>query len=154
MSRFLAAFLLLSNYAFSQQTPASTGTIPTPEVELGYETYGGTAATPIIVANGGPGLSHIYMLQNDVWTRLSHNRQIVFYDQRGTGKSERVKPDASWDMDAQVADMEAVRAKFGFQKFDLVGDSYGGLLALAYASAHPEHVERLVLSDSAAPAWK
>ena len=57
-------------------------------------------------------------------------------------------------MDAQVADMEAVRAKFGFQKFDLVGDSYGGLLAMAYAAAHPEHVEKLILSDSAAPAWK
>ena len=50
--------------------------------------------------------------------------------------------------------MEAVRAKFGFQKFDLVGDSYGGLLAMAYAAAHPEHIEKLILSDSAAPAWK
>jgi proline iminopeptidase len=57
-------------------------------------------------------------------------------------------------MDAQVADMEAVRAKFGFQKFNLVGDSYGGLLAMAYAAAHPEHIEKLILSDSAAPAWK
>ena len=94
------------------------------------------------------------MLQNDVWTRLSHNRQIVFYDQRGTGKSKNVKPDASWGMDAQVADMEAVRAKFGFQKFNLVGDSYGGLLAMAYAAAHPEHIDKLILSDSAAPAWK
>ncbi len=113
-----------------------------------------STATPVIVANGGPGLSHIYMLQNDVWTRLAMHRQIVFYDQRGTGKSKQVKPDASWGMDAQVADMEAVRARLGFAKFDLVGDSYGGLLAMAYAAAHPEHVEKLVLSDSAAPAWK
>jgi proline iminopeptidase len=57
-------------------------------------------------------------------------------------------------MDAQVADLEAVRAKFGFSKFDLVGDSYGGLLAMAYAAAHPEHIDKLILSDSAAPAWK
>jgi proline iminopeptidase len=94
------------------------------------------------------------MLQNDVWTRVAHHRQIVFYDQRGTGKSKDVKPDASWGMDAQVGDMEAVREKFGFNKFDLVGDSYGGLLAMAYAAAHPEHIEKLILSDSAAPAWK
>jgi proline iminopeptidase len=155
MPRFLAAFLLLSSYALSQQTPASTGAIPTPEVELGYETYGAASATtPVIVANGGPGLSHIYMLQNDVWSRLARHRQIVFYDQRGTGRSKQVKPDAPFGMDAQVADMEAVRAKFGFQKFDLVGDSYGGLLAMAYAAAHPEHIEKLILSDSAAPAWK
>jgi proline iminopeptidase len=155
MHRFLVALLLISGSALAQQTPASTGIIPTPEVDLAYETYGTAGpATPVIVANGGPGLSHIYMLQNDVWTRLSHNRQIVFYDQRGTGKSKNVKPDAAWGMDAQVADMEAVRAKFGFQKFDLVGDSYGGLLAMAYAAAHPEHIDKLILSDSAAPAWK
>src|SRR5271154_2921462 len=154
MHRLIAA-LFLSASALAQQTPASTGMIATPDVDLAYETYGTpSSATPVIVANGGPGLSHIYMLQNDVWTRLSHNRQIVFYDQRGTGKSKRVTPDARFGMDAQVADMEAVRARFGFQKFNLVGDSYGGLLAMAYAAAHPEHVEKLILSDSAAPAWK
>jgi proline iminopeptidase len=156
MHRTLAALLFLSASALAQQTPASTGIVATPDVDLTYETYGAPSAlTPVIVANGGPGLSHVYMLQNNVWTRrLAHNRQIVFYDQRGTGKSKRVKPDAPFGMDAQVADMEAVRAKFGFQKFDLVGDSYGGLLAMAYAAAHPERVEKLVLSDSAAPAWK
>jgi proline iminopeptidase len=156
MHRTLAALLLLVGPALAQSMPASTGTVSTPEVELAYETYGAAGtATPLIVANGGPGLSHIYMLQNDVWTRrLARNRQIVFYDQRGTGKSKQVKPDAAWGMDAQVADLEAVRAKFGFQKFALVGDSYGGLLAMAYAAAHPEHIDKLILSDSAAPAWK
>jgi proline iminopeptidase len=39
------------------------------------------------------------------------------------------------------------------EKFALVGDSYGGLLSMAYAAAHPEHVGKLVLSDSAAPSW-
>jgi proline iminopeptidase len=155
MQRLLATLLLLSGSALAQQTSTNTGIVTTPEVDLAYETYGAAGnATPVIVANGGPGLSHIYMLQNDVWTRLSHHRQIVFYDQRGTGKSKHVKPEASWGMDAQVADLEAVRTKFGFQKFDLVGDSYGGLLAMAYAAAHPEHIEKLILSDSAAPAWK
>jgi len=156
MHQIFTVLLLFAGTAFAQPTAASTGTVSTPEVELAYETYGvaGTT-TPVIVANGGPGLSHVYMLQNDVWTRrLAKNRQIVFYDQRGTGKSKQVKADAAWGMDAQVADLEAVRAKFGFSKFDLAGDSYGGLLAMAYAAAHPEHVEKLILSDSAAPAWK
>jgi proline iminopeptidase len=93
------------------------------------------------------------MLQNDVLTRLSHHRQIVFYDQRGTGKSKNVKPDASWGMGAQVADMEAVRAKLGFQKFDLVGDSYGGLLAMAYAAAHPKHIEKLLRREVQSPGF-
>ena len=155
MNRLLATLLLFSGSALAQQTPASTGIVATPGVDLAFEMFGAAgSATPVIVANGGPGLSHIYMLQNDTWPRIAHNRQVIFYDQRGTGKSKRVSADASFGMDAQVADMEAVRAKFGFQKFDLVGDSYGGLLAMAYAAAHPEHIEKLVLSDSAAPAWK
>jgi len=54
----------------------------------------------------------------------------------------------------KAADLEAVRAKFAFPKFDLVGDSFGGFLAMAYAAAHPEHVDKLILSDSAAPALK
>jgi proline iminopeptidase len=140
------------------QPPAThpkTGIVHTSNVDLAYEIYGASrTATPVIAVNGGPGLSHVYMLQNDVWKRLSRDRQVVFYDQRGTGKSTRVTPDASQAMDAQVADLEALRAQFGFQKIDLVGDSYGGLLAMAYAAAHPEHVEKLILSNSAPPAWK
>ena len=132
-----------------------TGLVETPDVDLAYELYGTpTPATPVIVANGGPGLSHIYMIQNDVWTRLAKTRQIVFYDQRGTGKSTRLTSGASQEMTAQIADLEAVRAKFDFQKFSLVGDSYGGFLAMAYAAAHPEHIEKLVLSDSASPDMK
>jgi proline iminopeptidase len=144
----LSFFLFLT---LSQQP----GVIKTPDADLAYELYGApTTSTPVIVANGGPGLSHIYMIQNDVWTRLSKTRQILFYDQRGTGKSTRLKPDASQEMTAQIADLEAVRAKFGFQKFALVGDSYGGFLAMAYAAAHPEHIEKLILSDSASPNMK
>jgi proline iminopeptidase len=151
----LAILLLLSISSLAQQTPASTGMITTPEVDIAFETFGASGTvTPVIVTNGGPGLSHVYMLQNDTWPRIAKQRQVIFYDQRGTGKSKRVSPDAPFGMDAQVADLEAVRAKFGFQKFDLAGDSYGGLLAMAYAAAHPEHIEKLILSDSAAPAWK
>jgi proline iminopeptidase len=138
---------------FAGRCAGENGVVHTPAVDLGYEVYG-NGAQPVIVANGGPGLSHIYMIQNDVWQRLAKGRRIVFYDQRGTGKSTRVSAGAPQTMDAQVADLEAIRTHFSFAKFSLVGDSYGGLLAMAYAVAHPEHVERLVLSDSAAPALK
>jgi len=132
-----------------------TGVIHCPDVDLGFEVYSQpTSETPVIAVNGGPGLSHKYMIQNDVWERLSERRQIVFYDQRGTGASKHVKPDALQTMDAQVGDLEAVRVHFGFQRVDLVGDSYGGFLAMAYASALPERVHKLILSDSPPPAFK
>jgi proline iminopeptidase len=148
------SLFLLSGLAFAQ-APVS-GIVHTPDVDLAYEVYGASrSATPVIVANGGPGFSHVYLLQNDVFTkRLAHHRQIVFYDQRGDGKSKLLHPDAPQDMNAQVADLDAIRAKLGYQKFDLIGHSWGGLLAIGYASAHPEHVAKLILIDSAAPAWK
>jgi proline iminopeptidase len=135
-----------------------SGHVPTPDVDLVYWILGQpSASTPVIAVNGGPGLSHIYMWQNDVWPRLAQyqqrDRQIVFYDQRGTGASALVRPDAPQTMEAQVADLDAVRDHLHFNTIDLVGDSYGGLLAMAYTAAHPERVRRLVLSDSAAPAW-
>ena len=56
-------------------------------------------------------------------------------------------------MDAQVADLEAIRLKLNLPAIDLVGDSYGGLICLAYVTAHPDHVRRLILSDTL-PSWK
>jgi len=138
-----------------QSGAPATGIVHTPDVDLAYEVYGNaTAGVPVFAINGGPGLSHKYMIQNDVWTRLAEKRQVVFYDQRGTGKSKHMQPGAPLTIEAAVFDMEAVRAHFGFAKIDLVGDSFGGFLAMAYASAHPERVHKLVLSDSAPPAMK
>ena len=155
MKHLIWLLFLLPSILVAQQAPPVTGIVRTPDVDLTYELYGARSlATPVFAVNGGPGLSHKYMVQNDVWTRLSQGRQIVFYDQRGTGKSQRMNPNASQGMEAQVADLEAVRAHLGFDKVDLVGDSYGGLLSMAYVVAHPEHVRKLVLSDAAPPAWK
>jgi len=156
LSGFLISMLSLFVQGVIAQTGAPvTGVIHTLDVDLGYEVYGQpTGETPVIAVNGGPGLSHKYMIQNDVWEKLARRRQIVFYDQRGTGASKHVKPGASQTMDAQVGDLDAVRAHFGFEKVDLVGDSYGGFLSMAYAAAHPEHVHKLILSDSPPPAFK
>jgi proline iminopeptidase len=151
--KFLAFLAFIPIAAFAQSTPA--GNVQTTEADLAYWVLGAPqTSTPVIAVNGGPGLSHIYMLQNDVWDRLSKGRQIIFYDQRGTGASKLLRPDASQTMAAQVADLDAVREHLHLSAIDLVGDSYGGMIAMAYTAAHPEHVDKLVLSDSAAPVWK
>jgi proline iminopeptidase len=156
MKRFVLSALLFFSATLPAQNVAHVkGVAHTEQVELGYETFGtlGTAL-PVIAVNGGPGLSHAYMMQNDVWERVAKNRLVVLYDQRGTGASKRLQPGASQSMDAQVADLEALRQTLGLAKIALVGDSYGGLVVMAYAAAHPEHVARLVLSDSPGPSWK
>lgn len=126
-----------------------TGHVHTPDVDLAYWVYGEphANATPVFAVNGGPGLSHIYMVQNDTWLRISAHRQVIFYDQRGDGVSHLSSPAASQSMDAQVGDLDAVRDHLHFDKIDLCGDSFGGLLVIAYAAAHPEHVHKLIISD-------
>ena len=150
-----SALFLLAATLSAQSLPHATGTIHTPEVNLGYETFGARgSALPVIAVNGGPGLSHAYMLMNDMWQQVARHRLVIFYDQRGTGASQHVAPGAPQTMNAQVADLEAVRAHFALKKFALLGDSYGGVIAMAYAAAHPEHVAKLILSDSAPPSFK
>ncbi len=115
---------------------------------LAYDRMGpGSRTVPLVVVNGGPGLTHAYMVQNDVWNRLSHVRSVVFYDQRGLGRSVLRRRDAPQTLEAQVSDLDAVRRALGAPRIDVLGDSFGGLIALAYTIAHPEHVRRLVVSD-------
>ena len=126
----------------------ATEFVQTPDVALAYDRLGPTnAAVPLIAVNGGPGLTHAYMVQNDVWDRLSRHRPVVFYDQRGVGRSVLRRPDAPQTLDAQIADLDAVRQAVGAKRIDVLGDSFGGLIALAYTLAHPDHVRRLVVSD-------
>ena len=159
MTSLLLTFFLFCASPQAQTVPHATGIAHTEQVDLAYETFGvkGTAL-PIIAVNGGPGLSHAYMMQNDLWERIGRNRFVVLYDQRGTGGSKRVQNGASQTgvsqtMDSQVADLDAVRQTLGLTKFALLGDSYGGLVVMAYAAAHPEHVAKLILSDSPGPSW-
>jgi proline iminopeptidase len=146
--------LLLGSTLPAQTVPHANGIAHTEQVDLAYETFGAKGtALPIIAVNGGPGLSHAYMMQNDLWQRVGKNRFVVLYDQRGTGGSKRMQSGAPQTMDAQVADLDAVRAALGLNKFALLGDSYGGLVVMAYAAAHPEHVAKLILSDSPGSSW-
>jgi len=152
----LASRILLCATLLPAQTVThAKGVAHTEQVDIAYETLGARGtALPVIAVNGGPGLTHAYMVQNDLWDRIARGRLVVFYDQRGTGGSKRLQPGASQSMDAQVADLEAVRQALKLDKVALVGDSYGGLLVMAYAASHPDHVAKLVLSDSPGPSLK
>jgi len=155
MPKFLLALAMLMPTVLCAQVAHRAGSVHTPEVDLGYETFGAAgAAIPIVAVNGGPGLSHAYMMQNDLWQRVAAHRLVILYDQRGTGASKHVQANAPQSMAAQVADLEAIRGALRLDRVAVLGDSYGGMIAMAYAAAHPEHVARLILSDSAAPSWK
>lgn len=80
------------------------------------------------------------------WIELGAHHQLVRFDQRGCGLSDRVVD--RFDLDAWVADLEAVVDFLGLDRFPLLGMSQGGPVAIAYAARHPERVSRLVLYGS------
>ena len=89
MRLLAASALLLCAATVPAQTAAhARGVAHTPQIDIAYQTLGrrGTAL-PLIAVNGGPGLTHAYMVQNDLWDRMARQRLVVFYDQRGTGAS-------------------------------------------------------------------
>ena len=122
-----------------------------PGGKLYYEIIGGGDATPLILVNGGPGFDHTYLHTSPVWDTLAKKRRIVFYDQRGNGRSAALKPGQSCTLADQIDDLEALRAHLGFDKMNVLGSSWGGYLAMAYSARHADHVAHLILVDSAAP---
>ena len=100
------------------------------------------ATDTLIAIHGGPGLSLEAMA---VFENLANpDRRVVSYDQRGAGRST-VPDDLDYSLDAHVADLEAVRDALGADTVQLVGQSWGGAIAAAYAATHPDRVSALVL---------
>lgn len=121
-------------------------------VPIWYEIRGGGTGVPLVVVNGGPGFDHAYLLAcTDAWDRLAARRRVVFYDQRGNGRSAALEEGEPCGLAEQIDDLEALRAHLGFERLDLLGHSWGGYLVMAYAARHPQRVAHLVIVDSAAP---
>ncbi len=132
--------------------PGITFTTPA-GARLWYEVRGSTAGRPLVMVNGGPGFDHTYVLCSDAWDTLARSRRVVFYDQRGNGRSGALAKGQSCTVADQVADLEALRVKLGANSIDLLGHSWGGYLVMAYAARHPERVAHLTIVDSASPKW-
>ena len=108
---------------------------------------------PVVVLHGGPGAHHDYLLPQ--YDRLARGRSLLFYDQRGGGRSP-VPRETPVGWREHVTDIEALRGHWGLDALTLLGYSWGGLLALLYALEHPGRVARLALV-AAAPvtaAWR
>lgn len=102
---------------------------------------------PVVVLHGGPGASHDYLLPS--FGRLADEFRLCFYDQRGGGRSPVDRPSAIGWRD-HVADLEALRIEWGLERLALAGYSWGGLLALLYATEYPDRVRALALVAPAA----
>jgi pimeloyl-ACP methyl ester carboxylesterase len=119
------------------------------QVVIRARVVGGYPGGPtLLLINGGPGFSHDYM--RSLEGLASRRLRVVDYDQRGVGDST-APAGATFSLDDDVADLEALRRALGVHSFYILGHSFGGLIADAYVAARPERVAALMLVSPAAP---
>ena len=142
--------------ATARSVPATDGAAagPTPgvrmldvdSIRLWYRVAGDpvAGAPPVIFLHGGPGQGseHFEVL---VGARYEGRLQMVYLDQRGSGRSGR-GPASAYTIDRMVGDIDSVRKSLGVQRVALVGHSFGAALALEYAARHPGQVAGVVFA--------
>lgn len=102
---------------------------------------------PIIVLHGGPDFDHGYLLPD--LDRLADAFRLIYYDQRGRGRSaDHVQPE-DVTLRSDVEDLDEVRKHFQLESAALLGHSWGAVLALEYALRYPTRVSHLILMNPA-----
>jgi proline iminopeptidase len=109
-----------------------------------YETIGN--GRPLMVLHGGPGLSHTYFLP--YLLPLAKHHRLIFLDERGSGRSQRLTDLSGYTLENMACDANAVRLALGVKTLDVMGHSFGGILAQEYAIKYPSAVRRLVLAST------
>ncbi|MBB6142747.1 proline iminopeptidase [Silvibacterium bohemicum] len=123
-----------------------TGKISRDGFDLYFRSAG--AGEPVLILSGGPGDDCDYMLP--VAAAVAKHQKAILVEQRGTGRSLPPHVDATtMNVALSLADYEALRMYLKADRWTVIGHSAGGLLAIRYAIAQPEHVSQLVLLDSA-----
>lgn len=109
-----------------------------------YKTFG--RGEPLVILHGGPGASHDYLLP--YLLPLARKNRLIFIDERGSGRSQKLENTSAYTVENMVEDVEAVRQVLELGKINLLGHSYGGVLAQAYALKYQENLSHLILCST------
>jgi proline iminopeptidase len=124
--------------------PMEEGYVDAHGVMIYYATFGG--GEPLVILHGGPGASHDYFLP--YLLPLARTNKLVFIDERGSGRSEQLQDVSLYTVEHMVEDVEAVRLALHLGRISVLGHSYGGVLAQAYALKYQDHLSHLVLAST------
>jgi len=133
-----------STAALPANYPMQEGFIDAHGVLIYYMEVGRGA--PLMIVHGGPGASHDYFLP--YLLPLARHNKLVFIDERGSGKSEKLEDPKGYTVENMVEDVEDVRKGLGLGRISLLGHSYGGVLAQAYALKYQNNLNHLVLAST------
>ncbi len=131
-------------------------------VEDGYHVWyrivgggGEQESLPLLVLHGGPGAPHDYL--DNLAAMASDTRRVIFYDQLGCGRSDIPDEDTirQWGVQRFVDELATVRRALGLDRVHILGQSWGGMLAIEYALTQPAGLASLILSNTtpSIPLW-
>ena len=112
------------------------------DVRLFYRLLGSGPDT-LVVIHGGPGLTMDYFLED--LAPLTVNHALLFYDQRGTGRSTLVSDSVSLDAQRFAEDLEAIRKHFDIKRLSILVHSWGAAVAALYSTRYPNHVDKMII---------
>ena len=101
---------------------------------------------PLVVLHGGPGASHDYFLP--YLLPLARTHRLIFIDERGSGRSQRLEDPRAYTVENMVEDIEDLRIALHLGKISLLGHSCGGVLAEAYALKYQRNLNHLILNST------
>jgi proline-specific peptidase len=132
--------------------PRDEGRIPYEGGSTWYQIVGDGEAPgklPLLCLHGGPGAAHDYL--EPLSELAARGRSVIFYDQLGCGRSPVEERDAArWTVELFVRELGVVREALGLDPVHILGNSWGGMLAMEYALTRPTGVASLVISSSPA----
>ena len=114
--------------------------------QVAYRVYGG-GSRALLCLHGGPGFTHYYL---EPLEALADERQVIFYDQLGCGKSDRPEDVTLWTVERFVEELVTVRETLGLDRLHLFGSSWGGMLAMQYVLDRRPDLVSLTLCGSPA----
>ena len=123
------------------------GYVQVPGGRVWYRIEGSGTAMPLLVLHGGPGATHHYLKPLGA---LADERPVIFYDQLGSGRSDRPTDTTLWRVERFVEELAQVREALGLREIHLLGHSWGTMLAVDYLLTKPEGVRSVILASPSA----
>src|SRR5210317_531827 len=124
------------------QSPLINDRIQIRDVSLFVKVIG--KGYPLLLMHGGPGMDHTSLLP---LLPCADRFTLIYLDHRCNGRSNGI-PVSSMTWENLTADAEAIRQRLGFEKWAVLGHSFGGMVALEYALRYPQHLSHLLLADT------
>ena len=124
------------------------GYLDLPNGQVWWRREGDGDALPILLLHGGPGAASYYL--EPFAERLAEHRPVIIFDQLGCGRSDQPDDPKLWTLDRACQELDDVRAALGLEHCHLLGQSWGGWLAIEYLCRGTEGIERVVLASTSA----